>query len=439
MKKNLLVILVSAFAMQVSGQTVLFSQNFDGPPLTNPDVPANYVNSVPANANDNQFTGLAVSSGGAVEINNQKLRFTRVGTSGNWTFNRGGKNFSTVPAFLKFSVDISVVASPVETMASASFNIGSTYPSGTASPSATASHSRITLYLSDDGKFSLVPVGNTTAPALKFTSARMSWFVNNSGETATYTGPDGTLHSVDNDRSDTWLDNTLLPDLTNFTGQGTDPANMDLKQFKFTFTSGGQGTMVDFDNIEVTVPAYTLPVKLLSFSGRAAGTANQLTWVTTSEQNSAHFNVLRSVDGNVFSSIGKINAAGNSVKEAMYSFTDEKPLSGTNYYRLSQVDKDGKATASATIAVKRQGKQPSLSIVSFNKYQIVLSAYSPAQQTVHVKITDVAGRLINTRKVVLQQGSNVLNIQVENQLANVNVGSIIYSNGEVYSTRFVSK
>ncbi|NJN35007.1 MAG: T9SS C-terminal target domain-containing protein, partial [Saprospiraceae bacterium] len=64
---------------------------------------------------------------------------------------------------------------------------------------------------------------------------------------------------------------------------------------------------------------------------------------TASERNGSHFDVQRSKDGKTFTTIGQVKAVGNSLTLQRYEFSDENPLSGTNYYRLNAVDLDGAA------------------------------------------------------------------------------------------------
>ena len=62
----------------------------------------------------------------------------------------------------------------------------------------------------------------------------------------------------------------------------------------------------------------------------------------------------RSIDGRQFQEIGKVNGAGTTDEIQNYSFTDRSPLPGTNYYRLLQVDFDGKTTYHDMITVDYQ-------------------------------------------------------------------------------------
>ena len=96
---------------------------------------------------------------------------------------------------------------------------------------------------------------------------------------------------------------------------------------------------------------FTLPVTWLSFTGKAIGKTVVLDWATASEQNNHHFDIERSSDGIHFTSIGKVNATNNPGTNNEYRFTDLNPLIGAAYYRLRQVDLDGKFHYSIIISI----------------------------------------------------------------------------------------
>ena len=90
-------------------------------------------------------------------------------------------------------------------------------------------------------------------------------------------------------------------------------------------------------------PMGSLPVNFLFFNARKQGyTIALLNWKTAQETNSSHFDMERSTDAVNFSYIGKVNAKGNTTTESNYNFTDNAPAKGFNYYRLKQVDRDGR-------------------------------------------------------------------------------------------------
>lgn len=102
-----------------------------------------------------------------------------------------------------------------------------------------------------------------------------------------------------------------------------------------------------------------MPVKLISFNVKNEESINLLQWQTSSEINNAGFEVERSADGKNFKKIGFVKGDGDSGKINDYSFTDESP-NILSYYRLKQMDLDGKFEYSRIITVKR--KQESLAV-----------------------------------------------------------------------------
>ena len=86
------------------------------------------------------------------------------------------------------------------------------------------------------------------------------------------------------------------------------------------------------------IPGGTTPVLLLDFNAVKQGSAVKLSWRTSSEINSKYFDIEYSKDGSSWSSIGTVNAAGNSSIEKNYNMVHYTPVVGSNYYRLKQVD-----------------------------------------------------------------------------------------------------
>jgi len=94
-------------------------------------------------------------------------------------------------------------------------------------------------------------------------------------------------------------------------------------------------------------PLIPLPVTLLSFDARSLSNKSvELSWATASESNSDHFEIQHSPDGQGWTTIGQTASAGNSDATQRYSYIDDAPYSGTTYYRLRQVDRDGNSTFS---------------------------------------------------------------------------------------------
>jgi hypothetical protein len=99
--------------------------------------------------------------------------------------------------------------------------------------------------------------------------------------------------------------------------------------------------------------ASVLGVELLDFKATPTVSGNVLTWATASETNNKGFQIERSNSDDAWTNIGFVAAQG---KAASYLFTDKAPFH-TAYYRLRQIDFDGKETLSKVIAVENDKAQ----------------------------------------------------------------------------------
>lgn len=95
-----------------------------------------------------------------------------------------------------------------------------------------------------------------------------------------------------------------------------------------------------------------LPVELTTFSGKATSTGVALQWATASERNADYFEVQRTENSlDSFRSLGHVKCMGNSSQTHNYQFIDTAPA-GLHYYRLRQVDADGKESFSPVVAIE---------------------------------------------------------------------------------------
>lgn len=98
-------------------------------------------------------------------------------------------------------------------------------------------------------------------------------------------------------------------------------------------------------------PGSPLPVKLVDFSGKPHKLSTMIQWQTSLEINNDYFEIQRSRTGQQFESIGRIKSQKDGQSNETYTFFDEKPFLGQNYYRLKQLDFDGTVSYSKIISV----------------------------------------------------------------------------------------
>lgn len=197
------------------------------------------------------------------------------------------------------------------------------------------------------------------------TAALLGGYSNNVNRTLTFTPSDNTKKL---ELSFTELDletdfdylyvydgaNTSAPLLATLTGETT-PASIVATnaagQLTIQWTSdvsnvGSWGGWVG--TIQTIIP---LPVELLYFEGIAYQSFNILQWATASEHNSFYFDLERSVDGVKWTHVATSLAAGNSTELLTYSYLDYVERTPLYYYRLIQVDIDGKYKTYGPIVV----------------------------------------------------------------------------------------
>jgi fibronectin-binding autotransporter adhesin len=134
-----------------------------------------------------------------------------------------------------------------------------------------------------------------------------------------------------------------------------------------------------------------LPVKLLNFDGKLnARNEVELEWKTATEINNDYFTVERSRDGFVFEPVLNVDGSGNSSSVISYEAVDARPFLGVSYYRLKQVDLNGKAEYSQTIVVVFNRQDPAAMLVYPN----------PAASVINIELGDVTEGVLTIRNMV---------------------------------------
>lgn len=163
--------------------------------------------------------------------------------------------------------------------------------------------------------------------------------------------------------------------------------------------------------IAVLTP-YSLPLKMGEFTAVKKTTGVLLNWETLSEQNTAWFDVERSTDGVNYTSIGRVNAAGNSSDRKQYQFTDANPVAGTAFYRLKMTDLDNSSTYSRVIVIKNAQADNITLFPNPAKDVLQLQISSDKKEQATLLITGIDGRIHQSRAISLQDGQNAVSLPV---------------------------
>jgi len=150
-----------------------------------------------------------------------------------------------------------------------------------------------------------------------------------------------------------------------------------------------------------------LPIELLSFNAKknAEGFVD-LTWTTASEKNNDYFEVERWIKDDVrfpndFVNIGRVDGYGTSSVKQNYAYRDYAVQSKSMYYRLKQVDLDGKFIYSPTVAVISD--EDGMVVMVFpnpSTSSFTLQAYGKGADDLQVEIVDALGKQIETHHTV---------------------------------------
>jgi hypothetical protein len=138
-----------------------------------------------------------------------------------------------------------------------------------------------------------------------------------------------------------------------------------------------------------------LPVTFASFNGKLSGTTANLTWSTLSEINNKGFEVEKSIDGKIFTKITFVEGNGTTNQRQNYSYSDRNATSAA-YYRLKQVDFDGKFAYSNTIYLTERA-QKTAELIAFpnpSNGEISLSAKGLSESISQFVATTSNGKVV---------------------------------------------
>ncbi len=154
-------------------------------------------------------------------------------------------------------------------------------------------------------------------------------------------------------------------------------------------------------------PLIVLPVQWLSFTAMLQKDKVILNWQVAMEQYNAAFIIERSSDGINWNRILMVPGLGNISSARDYKTEDSNPLYGINFYRIKQIDKDGKETVSIVRTVLFGKTMPEF-VVYPNPVNSGVLNYTLLNagnnSKLHLQLFDAEGRLVKTIFTVTGSG-----------------------------------
>jgi hypothetical protein len=187
----------------------------------------------------------------------------------------------------------------------------------------------------------------------------------------------------------------------------------------------------DISNVNFSIQGI-IPVELVSFTHSILDNSILLNWKTATETNNAGFSIERSRDSENYSEIGFVKGKGTTVEPQYYSFVDDKLESGKFYYRLKQIDFDGKFSYVGEVMVD---------IGLPNKFSLEQNYPNPFNPVTNIKFllpekSNVVIRIFNS---LGQEVSTLVNNEFEAGVHNIEFDANNLTSGVYYYKMETSK
>lgn len=217
--------------------------------------------------------------------------------------------------------------------------------------------------------------------------------------------------------------NSMSGDNAQIAGQGYLPVGLGgNNQPNTSIDYGGTGDVVDFLPMDI-VQAAPLPITIKTFSATKDGErSSRLDWTSSSEINSDFIAIERSTDGEDWTTIGQVKAAGNSNRDIDYIYYDRslpmaRSIDNIFYYRLRLTDLDGQYEYSETRGVNLGRLEGLVSIYPNPATDIInvdLTDMDLHEGIIHLSVYDNTGKAIISKEV---NGAGIEPIQASNMAA----------------------
>jgi alpha-tubulin suppressor-like RCC1 family protein len=177
----------------------------------------------------------------------------------------------------------------------------------------------------------------------------------------------------------------------------------------------GIGGQRDFDVPQlVNFSNNALPVSALNLEGISSANKIQLSFTAINETDMDHYEIEKSADGRVFTTIGELMPQNKIQNQTQYQFTDANPFEGQNFYRIKGISLNGKQQYSNVIALKTNAKPNA--IVSPNPLVgnlLRLKTNNLTKGKYQATIIDALGRVILKKQIIINNATTEILIHFD--------------------------
>jgi hypothetical protein len=192
-------------------------------------------------------------------------------------------------------------------------------------------------------------------------------------------------------------------------------------------------------NCTYTISAFNavfLPVTIKYFTAWLAPASNQLRWQTSKRTGNAYFEIEKSVDGQHFFPIGRVEERQNASDETDYSFDDKAPMA-EQFYRLRIIGENGRVSYSNIIYLKRGQILPAITLMNPASEKLNIRLNAPVSENLQVQILNSLGQVVQMRNIQLKRENSIsLDIQ---DLANGLYYFVVTADNQKTSQSFIKQ
>lgn len=191
------------------------------------------------------------------------------------------------------------------------------------------------------------------------------------------------------------------------------------------------------NTVSVTINGSGVPVVYSNLYGAQINNGILINWETSSEVDNDYFILEYAEDGKNFNKLARVQGQGNTARLSNYDYLHTTPQVGLNYYRLQQVDVNGKVTISKIIVVNY------LDITKTQLYpnpieanNFTLNYKASTEGMIQIEILDLAGKVLINNTLEVTKGLNTPQITLP-QLSAGTYFCRVTHNGKIETLRFV--
>lgn len=202
-------------------------------------------------------------------------------------------------------------------------------------------------------------------------------------------------------------------------------------EISITTKTGGDIIIDDFSLGERS--AISLPVTFKGITARKEGNSTKVLWDVADEIDVREYVVERSNDGIQYNAIGTVNAQQKNV----YTYTDGRDANGTVYYRVKNVDVDGKFKYSSVVRINTGKTLASLKAFPLPAKNNITIEHGLLTAKGTISITTAEGKMV--KKVFASEGSTHTTIDITNFTSGMYMVHMDKGTGTAESLKFIKQ